>query len=150
MKPNFYSAYLNRGVTIFKLKDKGITEIEFNLSEALANFNYVLEKYPNNIYAKKNKEITENILNEYDKNKLPKWFKGEIYNKGAKVTSLLMAKIINWTQMSYMYDFIIGASFYTGNESVYNKVLSNEIFNGLKWFRHKNPEAYMVYLMNLI
>ena len=81
------------------------------------------------------------------RNKLPKWFKGEIYNKGAKVTSLFNGKNykLDSNELS-MYDFIIGASFYTGNESVYNKELSNEIFNGLKWFRHKNPEAYMVLL----
>jgi hypothetical protein len=83
------------------------------------------------------------------KQKLPKWFKGELYEKGAVVQNRFGGgKIeLNNVELS-MYDFVMGASILvemTGPWEGDPKTI-NELRKGLDWFRKNNAEAYMVLL----
>jgi hypothetical protein len=70
---------------------------------------------------------------------LPKWFDGQLYAHGGKVTNPFSGEYYELTAAELsMYDFIIGCS-YTGK-------LQNEMMKGLSWFRRANAEAYMVLL----
>ena len=76
--------------------------------------------------------------------KLPKWFKGELYEEGAIVRNRFSGEEyeLNNVELS-IYDFIIGASI------IAEMGLDTDIVNlrkGLDWFRKNNPEAYMVLL----
>ena len=78
------------------------------------------------------------------KQQLPKWFKGELYEKGDVVRNRFGGgKIeLNNVELS-MYDFVIGATI------IMEMGLDTDIVNlrkGLDWFRKNNPEAYMVLL----
>ena len=83
------------------------------------------------------------------KQKLPKWFKGELYEEGAEVTNRFGGDscYLNNVELS-MYDFVIGASILmetTGPWGGDPKIIK-ELRKGLDWFRKNNPEAYMVLL----
>ena len=78
------------------------------------------------------------------KQEIPKWFNGEIYDKGAKVTNRFGGDscYLNNVELS-IYDFIIGAS------TVMEMGLTTDVENlrkGLDWFRKNNGKAYMVLL----
>ena len=77
---------------------------------------------------------------------LPKWFDGQIYDKGDTVSNPYTGESIDLTaeQLS-MYDFIKGAEFVMSGMSS-NARLISEMRKGLDWFRRTNPEAYMVLL----
>ena len=78
--------------------------------------------------------------------KLPKWFKGELYEKGAEVTNPFSGEKYELTRHELsMYDFIMGAqmTFESGLNS--NKILK-DFQKGLDWFRMNNAKAYMVLL----
>ena len=77
---------------------------------------------------------------------LPKWFDGQIYDKGDTVSNPYTGESIDLTaeQLS-MYDFIKGAEFVMSGMSS-NAILISEMRKGLDWFRRANPEAYMVLL----
>ena len=81
------------------------------------------------------------------KQQLPKWFKGELYEKGAVVRNRFGGgKIeLNNVELS-MYDFVIGASILMEMSGGYKHTNVNELRKGLDWFRKNNPEAYMVLL----
>jgi len=95
---------------------------------------------------KQNEKLLEN-MKELDKQKLPKWFTGEIYEEGAEVTNRFGGDSchLNNVELS-MYDFIMGAT----------QMMEMGIFNtphhmqdlrkGLDWFRKNNSEAYMILL----
>ena len=79
--------------------------------------------------------------------KLPKWFNGELYEKGAVVQNRFGGAEIELNAMELsMYDFVIGAS------DMYEMGIFNspqhlqDLRRGLDWFRKNNPEAYMVLL----
>jgi len=76
--------------------------------------------------------------------KIPKWFNGEVYDKGAVVENRFGGEKIELNNVELsIYDFIIGASI------VAEMGLGTDIKNlrkGLDWFRKYNPEAYMVLL----
>ena len=79
-----------------------------------------------------------------EKQKLPKWFNGELYKKGGTVKNRLSGEEyeLNNIELS-MYDFIMGATI------VAEMGLDTDIVNvrtGLSWFREHNTEAYMVLL----
>ena len=78
------------------------------------------------------------------KQQLPKWFKGELYEKGAVVRNRLGGGEIELNNVELsMYDFVMGASI------VAEMGLDTDIINlrkGLDWFRKNNSEAYMVLL----
>ena len=80
------------------------------------------------------------------KQKLPKWFEGDIYEEGAVVINRFSGEEykLNNIELS-MYDFIMGASIVTEMGGRETKLIT-ELRKGLDWFRMNNAEAYMVLL----
>ena len=81
------------------------------------------------------------------KQKLPKWFKGELYEEGAEVTNRFGGDscYLNNVELS-MYDFVIGASIVLEISGGYRHTNVDELRKGLDWFRKNNPKAYMILL----
>ena len=80
------------------------------------------------------------------KQQLPKWFKGELYEKGAVVQNRFGGDSIELNNVELsMYDFVIGCSIMTEMGSRDTKLIT-ELRKGLDWFRMNNAEAYMVLL----
>jgi len=82
------------------------------------------------------------------KNKLPKWFEGQLYDKGDTVANPFSGEEykLNNVELS-MYDFIIGSQMVF--EMAPNTVTEQKVKDfqkGLDWFRKNNPEAYWVLL----
>ena len=78
--------------------------------------------------------------------KLPKWFDGEIYNKGAVVQNRFGGDEIELNNIELsMYDLVIGASIICEIGPNDNKIVK-DLRRGLDWFRTHSPEAYMVLL----
>mgnify|MGYP006079853609 FL=1 len=77
---------------------------------------------------------------------LPKWFTGQLYDKGGKVTNPFSGYSyeLEADELS-MYDFIMGSNYLMerGQGSV---KMQNEFYKGLDWFRRSNAEAYMILL----
>ncbi len=81
------------------------------------------------------------------KQQLPKWFKGELYEKGAVVRNRFGGGEIELNNVELsMYDFVIGSSIIMEMSGGYEHTDVNELRKGLDWFRTHNPEAYMVLL----
>ena len=82
------------------------------------------------------------------KNKLPKWFKGQLYDKGDTVKNPFSGEVceLNATELS-MYDFIIGSQmvFEMAPQTV-TKQKVVDFQKGLDWFRQHNATAYMTLL----
>jgi len=75
--------------------------------------------------------------------KLPKWFKGEVYNEGREVTNRFGGDSCYLTAEELsMYDFIIGASTLM-EMGMYAPKSIDDMRKGLDWFRKNNAEAYM-------
>tara|TARA_R110000823_G_scaffold258532_1_gene379925 strand:- start:13 stop:273 length:261 start_codon:yes stop_codon:yes gene_type:complete len=82
-----------------------------------------------------------------EKQKLPKWFKGECYTHGAEVTNRFGGDScqLNAEELS-MYDFVIGASD-MAEMGIFNTPQHiADLRKGLDWFRKNNPSAYMTLL----
>ena len=81
------------------------------------------------------------------KQQLPKWFKGELYDKGATVRNRFSGEEykLNNVELS-MYDFVIGSTLVMEMAGGYKHTDVNELRKGLNWFRKNNAEAYMVLL----
>ena len=88
-------------------------------------------------------------MNTIKEQKLPKWFKGELYEKGAVVQNRFGGDSIELNNIELsMYDFVMGASILvemTGPWEGDPKVI-RELRKGLDWFRVNNAKAYMVLL----
>ena len=82
------------------------------------------------------------------KKTLPKWFKGQLYDKGDTVKNPFSGEVceLNNVELS-MYDFIIGSQmvFEMAPKSV-DKQKVIDFQKGLDWFRSNNSKAYMVLL----
>ena len=79
--------------------------------------------------------------------KIPKWFNGQIYEKGAIVQNRFGGAEIELNNIELsMYDFVMGASVCCemGIFNTPNHV--KELRKGLDWFRTHSPTAYMVLL----
>ena len=78
------------------------------------------------------------------KQKLPKWFTGELYDEGAEVQNRFSGDScqLNNVELS-MYDFVIGATMCMEMGMPCNV---NELRKGLDWFRKNNEEEYMILL----
>ena len=78
--------------------------------------------------------------------KLPKWFRGELYGEGDTVTNRFSGEKyeLNNIELS-MYDFVMGCSIMTEMGNRDTKLIT-ELRKGLDWFRMNNAEAYMVLL----
>ena len=82
-----------------------------------------------------------------NKQKLPSWFNGELYEEGGTVQNRFSGEEyeLNNVELS-MYDFVMGASI-TCEMGIFNTPNHiKELRKGLDWFRKNNPEAYMVLL----
>ena len=92
---------------------------------------------------KQNEKLLNN-MKELDRQKLPKWFNGELYNEGAEVRNRFSGDScqLNNVELS-MYDFIMGATMCMEMGMPCNV---NELRQGLSWFRKNNAEAYMILL----
>ena len=80
--------------------------------------------------------------------KVPKWFKGTIYEEGDTVRNPFSGEsyVLNGLELS-IYDFIMGSQivFEKSPVSATSKQIT-EFYKGLTWFRQNNPEAYFVLL----
>ena len=81
------------------------------------------------------------------KQELPKWFRGELYEKGDTVRNRFSGEEykLNNVELS-MYDFIIGSTMVLEMAGGYKHTDVVELRKGLDWFRKNNVEAYMVLL----
>jgi len=82
-----------------------------------------------------------------EKQKLPKWFKGELYKKGSTVRNRFSGEEyeLNNVELS-MYDFVIGSTMVLEMTGGYKHTDVTELRKGLDWFRQNNPKAYMILL----
>tara|TARA_B100000953_G_scaffold262675_1_gene229027 strand:+ start:162 stop:428 length:267 start_codon:yes stop_codon:yes gene_type:complete len=85
------------------------------------------------------------------KNKLPKWFDGELYSEGDIVTNSFSGEKyeLDAEQLS-MYDFIMGCQYIIemqgGPFSESSTDIQNDMRKGLDWFRKNDEKAYKVLL----
>ena len=95
---------------------------------------------------KENKKLMENIK-KFDKAKLPKWFHGELYEKGSEVRNRFSGDscCLNNVELS-MYDYVMGATQMIEMGIFNTPHHVQELRKGLNWFRKTNPEAYMILL----
>ena len=80
--------------------------------------------------------------------KLPKWFKGQLYDKGDTVKNPFSGEVceLNATELS-MYDFIVGSQLvFEMQPKTISAKMVEDFHRGLSWFRSNNPSAYMVLL----
>ena len=82
--------------------------------------------------------------------KLPKWFKGDLYEEGAVVRNRFSGEEYELNAMELsMYDLTMGASILSEQEDTIwggNSEVIKDLRRGLDWFRKYNPKAYMVLL----
>lgn len=79
--------------------------------------------------------------------KLPKWFTGEIYKEGGKVTNRFSGEEYQLTSEELsMYDFIMGATLVMEMGVKDNNRMVVDLRKGLEWFKENNSKAYMVLL----
>ena len=92
---------------------------------------------------RQNEKLLHN-MKELDKQKLPKWFNGELYGEGAEVQNRFSGDkcLLNNVELS-MYDFVMGA---TMCMEMGMPCDVNELRKGLDWFKMNNAEAYMILL----
>ena len=80
--------------------------------------------------------------------KIPKWFEGQIYEKGDLVTNPFSGQTyeLNGLELS-MYDFIMGTQFVMEKmpKSV-TKQMVDDFYKGLDWFKKYNIDAYFALL----
>jgi hypothetical protein len=75
---------------------------------------------------------------EMEKQVMPKWFNGQVYSEGDRVSNPFTGESVELTAEELsMYDLIMGAQM-VQRYDVMQK--------GLDWFRRENAEAYMVLL----
>ena len=80
--------------------------------------------------------------------KLPKWFKGQLYDKGDTVKNPFSGEAceLNNVELS-MYDFIIGSQMvFEMSPKTVTAQKVKDFQKGLDWFRTHNASAYMTLL----
>ena len=89
-----------------------------------------------------------------EKQPIPKWFKGAIYNEGAWVRNPFSGETykLNSKELS-MYDFVVGANrvlemLYDNKTEPNDRIekLYDDLYKGLDWFKKYNAKAYMILL----
>ena len=81
------------------------------------------------------------------KQELPKWFRGELYDKGDTVRNRFSGEEYELNAMELsMYDFIIGSTIVLEMAGGYKHTDVGELRKGLDWFRKHEPNAYMILL----
>jgi len=83
-----------------------------------------------------------------EKQKLPKWFNGELYKEGATVRNRFSGEECELNAMELsMYDFVMGATtMYEMQGMSVDQSMLKDLRKGLDWFRTHNATAYMVLL----
>ena len=82
-----------------------------------------------------------------EKQKLPKWFNGELYEKGATVQNRFSGEECELNAMELsMYDFVMGSTIVLEMAGGYRHTDVSLLRKGLDWFRQNNPQAYMTLL----
>ena len=81
-----------------------------------------------------------------NKQTLPKWFTGEIYEEGSTVQNRFSGEEaeLTATELS-MYDFIMGTTMMM-EMGMSNPSTVKGLRRGLDWFRENNSKAYMTLL----
>ena len=81
------------------------------------------------------------------KQKLPKWFEGELYTEGSVVTNPYSGEEAELTAEELsMYDFIKGSEICMSAGWNLNSKIQDEFNKALSWFIKNNPKAYMALL----
>ena len=96
---------------------------------------------------RQNEKLLKN-MKELDKQRLPKWFNGELYDEGATVQNRFSGEKyeLNNVELS-MYDFIIGTQMVMELQpSTITPKHVKDFQKGLDWFRQHNATAYMTLL----
>jgi len=82
-----------------------------------------------------------------EKQKLPKWFNGELYEEGATVQNRFSGEECELNAMELsMYDFVMGSTMVLEMAGGYKHTSVDLLRKGLDWFRINNPSAYMTLL----
>ena len=91
-------------------------------------------------------------MNTKNKQQLPKWFNGELYEEGATVRNRFSGEEYELNAMELsMYDFVMGSTIMSemGMDAYGfapdHRIVKN-LRKGLDWFRKHNAKAYMVLL----
>lgn len=87
-------------------------------------------------------------MSEKKKQKLPKWFNGELYTAGETVSNRFTGETYELSNVELsIYDFIMGCNvvFARAPERVNDKMIK-DFDRALTWFRVNNPSAYMALL----
>lgn len=87
-------------------------------------------------------------MSEKKKQKLPKWFNGELYTEGEAVSNPFTGETYELSNVELsIYDFIMGCNtvFARAPKRVNDKMIK-DFDRALTWFRVNNPTAYMVLL----
>jgi len=81
------------------------------------------------------------------KQKLPKWFNGELYKEGATVQNRFSGEECELNAMELsMYDFVMGSTIVLEMAGGYKHTNVDLLRKGLDWFRMNNSSAYMTLL----
>jgi len=81
------------------------------------------------------------------KQKLPKWFNGELYKEGATVQNRFSGEECELNAMELsMYDFVMGSTIVLEMAGGYKHTSVDLLRKGLDWFRQNNSQAYMILL----
>ncbi len=80
--------------------------------------------------------------------KLPKWFKGTIYENGETVTNPVSGESYDLNRLELsLYDYIMGCQMiFESAPSVMTSKRVDEFQKALAWFKENNPDAYYVLL----
>ena len=82
-----------------------------------------------------------------EKQKLPKWFNGELYEEGATVQNRFSGEEYELNAMELsMYDFVMGSTIVLEMAGGYKHTDVSLLRKGLDWFRKHNAKAYMILL----
>ena len=83
-----------------------------------------------------------------DKQQLPEWFKGMIYDQGEEVTNPFTGDVFELNNLELsVYDFIMGSCYvFKMAPKTVTKKNVDDLQKALIWFRETNPEAYITLL----
>jgi len=82
-----------------------------------------------------------------EKQKLPKWFNGELYEEGATVQNRFSGEECELNAMELsMYDFVMGSTMVLEMAGGHKHTDVSLLRKGLDWFRTNNSEAYFILL----
>ena len=84
---------------------------------------------------------------EKTKQKLPKWFNGELYAEGSVVKNPYSGEEFELTAEELsMYDFIKGAEMCISAGMYVNADITDDFNKAIRWFIKTNSKAYMILL----